>query len=174
MPSLTLESTCGEAVEKLKASGASCLAVCDANGKAIGIMPATDLMTRLAKRKVTLSDNVAYICLKVFRSVSGHMPVSELARVLGRYPNAVVNSKNGKPRCVSSADLVQFMGQQMGGAQAKEEVKEAPKTSEVPSGNEETPAEGEKKEGKQMQIAGLGLFAAAASGAAWMYMRNKE
>jgi predicted transcriptional regulator len=131
MPSLTLESTCGEAVEKLKASGASCLAVCDANGKAIGIMPATDLMTRLAKRKVTLSDNVAYICLKVFRSVSGHMPVSELARVLGRYPNAVVNSKNGKPRCVSSADLVQFMGQQMGGAQAKEEVKEAPKTSEV-------------------------------------------
>jgi CBS domain containing-hemolysin-like protein len=78
MPSLTLESTCGEAVEKLKASGASCLAVCDANGKAIGIMPATDLMTRLAKRKVTLSDNVAYICLKVFRSVSGHMPVSEL------------------------------------------------------------------------------------------------
>jgi hypothetical protein len=119
MPSLTLESTCGEAVEKLKASGASCLAVCDANGKAIGIMPATDLMTRLAKRKVTLSDNVAYICLKVFRSVSGHMPVSELARVLGRYPNAVVNSKNGKPRCVSSADLVQFMGQQMGGVKPK-------------------------------------------------------
>jgi hypothetical protein len=146
----------------MKASGATCLVVCDAAGKAIGIMPATDLMTRLTKRKVTLSDNISYICLKVFRSVSGHIPVSELARVLGRYAHAVVNSKNGKPRTVSSAELVQFMGHQMEGGLPKEEAKEAKEEAK------------EAKEGKQMQIAGLGLFAAAASGAAWMYMKNKE
>jgi len=158
----------------MKASGATCLVVCDPAGKAIGIMPATDLMTRLTKRKVTLSDNISYICLKVFRSVSEHIPVSELARVLGRYAHAVVNSKNGNPRTVSSAELVQFMGHQMEAGLPQEEAKEAPKESEAETKESATVEEAPKGEGKQMQIAGLGLFAAAASGAAWMYMKNKE
>lgn len=155
----------------MKASGATCLVVCDAAGKAIGIMPATDLMTRLTKRKVTLSDNISYICLKVFRSVSGHIPISELARVLGRYAHAVVNSKNGKPRTVSSAELVQFMGHQMEDGQPQEEAKEAPKEAEAATKESATVEESPK--GDKMPIVGLGLFAAAASGAAWMYMKNK-
>jgi hypothetical protein len=134
-------------------------------------MPATDLMTRLTKRKVTLSDNIAYICLKKFRCVSGHIPVNELARILGRYAHVVVNSKNGKPRTVSSADLLQFMGCEMeGGQAAQEEAKETPKDAET----QETEPAVVEGSGYTKVAAPVALFAAAASGAAWLWMKKKE
>jgi predicted transcriptional regulator len=85
------------------------LVVCDEKNKALGILPASELMTRLTKKKVVLTDTIEKIYLQKFRQVSDNMPVSELARILGRYAQAVVHSANGKPRAVSSSDLVNFI-----------------------------------------------------------------
>lgn len=139
-------------------------------------MPASELMTRLTRRKVTLSDSIQGICLRKFRRAGPTIPVSELARVLGRYPYAVVESKNGKPRTVCSNDLVQYMAAAMqdekkSEPQAQAEAKEAKEASATP--NEEAPAANGASAGP-LKLASLGLFAAAASGAAWWFMKKNK
>jgi len=66
-------------------------------------------MYRLSKKKVGLNDKVFQIALKKFRKVDNSMPLNELVRVLVRAPYAIIKSKSGKDRIVTSADMTDFI-----------------------------------------------------------------
>jgi len=85
------------------------LVVLEKDGSLAGVLPATDLMVRLTKGKVTSTDPITKIYLKRYRQVGDAMPVSELARVLTRAKYAIINSVSGKPVAVISRDVLTFM-----------------------------------------------------------------
>lgn len=68
------------------------------------------LMSKLANRKVTVSDPISKVMTREFRNMSSEMPVSELARVLERQNFVFVDSTH----IVSSYDVLEFMREKSG------------------------------------------------------------
>lgn len=52
--------------------------------KVVGMLTSSVLMTKLATKKVTMSDSISKVMIKDFRNMSSSMPIPELARVLER------------------------------------------------------------------------------------------
>ena len=93
----------------MKDTKSDVLVVLEKDGSLAGVLPATDLMVRLSKGKVTSTDAITKIYLRRYRQVSDDMPLSELARVLTRAKYAIINSVSGKPVAVTSRDVLDFM-----------------------------------------------------------------
>jgi len=146
----------------MKANNTSYIMVCDENGECAGVLTATELLYRISKHKIKLEDPVFKITNKKFRRLGPDMPLNELNRVLARAPYAIIkDSSSGKPRLVTSADMVHFIT----------------KGSSAPAKQEEKNTE-EKKTEEQKDNSGTYMKVAAVLamgiGAAAYFMKKKN
>lgn len=74
-------------------------------GDLVGMLTTQLLMSKLANRKVEVTDVVSSIMTRDFRNMSSEMPLSELTRVLERQNFVFVDSTS----IVSSYDVLEFM-----------------------------------------------------------------
>lgn len=73
------------------------------------MITSTILMSKLANKKVSSSDEIGRIMTKDFRNMSSSMPLSELSRVLERQNFVFVDSAH----VVSNQDLLNFMSDKL-------------------------------------------------------------
>lgn len=115
------------------------LAISNEQGECMGVITQNELMYRLSKKKVGLNDKVFQIALKKFRKVDNSMPLNELVRVLFRAPYAIVKSKNGKDRIITSADMTEFISADISPPTPVKEEEAAPVKEEAAPVKEEVP-----------------------------------
>lgn len=99
--------TINDAMNLFKSEGKSEFPCKNDEGKIIGVLTTTMLMSKLNKMKVTLSDTIknCMVQMKNVRLMSSGMPVFELSRVLERENFVIVDDKF----VVTSQDVLDFM-----------------------------------------------------------------
>ena len=107
---LYTNNTCREAIDLMKSKSFDQFPVRNAEkGLTVGMVKLNDLSTKLANKKVKMSDPVTDVMNKDFRTMSSKMPVSELARIFERKNFVFVDDKY----IVSNYDLLAFMSDRM-------------------------------------------------------------
>lgn len=81
---LQLSTTCEEAINLMRLKGFDQFPVKDSSGKTFGVLTANNLLTRLGKRQVQMSDSIRKCCVRDLRHVSSDVKLSELVRILQR------------------------------------------------------------------------------------------
>jgi cystathionine beta-synthase len=107
-PAMFLDSsvTCGEAIKQIKNNSFDQFPVKDSQtGELLGMVTSTVLMSKLANKKVQLTDKITDVMTKEFRRMSSSMPLSELSRVLERQKFVLVDEKF----IASPYDVLDFM-----------------------------------------------------------------
>lgn len=64
---MSVDSLCGDAARIMRETASDVLVVLEKDGSLAGVLPATDLMVRLSKGKVTSNDPITKIYLKRYR-----------------------------------------------------------------------------------------------------------
>jgi len=101
--------TCKDAIDEIQKHSFDQFPVKNGEGNVIGMVTSTMLMSKLSKKKVTLSDTIKLVLVKEFRNVSSTIPLHELGRILTRNNYVFVD---GKYIC-SNFDLLNFMKEKM-------------------------------------------------------------
>ena len=101
--------SCKDAIALMKKHSFDQFPVRSDEGKTVGMVKLSDLVTRLTMKKLTMADPVAGVMNKDFRNMSSSMPLSELARIFERQNFVFVDDKY----IVSNFDLLSFMSDKM-------------------------------------------------------------
>lgn len=81
---LRMDVTCEEAINMMRSKGFDQFPVKEMNGVTFGVLTATNLLTRLGKRQVKLSDPIRKCVVRDLRHVSSDVTLNELVRILNR------------------------------------------------------------------------------------------
>jgi len=81
---LTVGTTCEEAIHHMRTKGFDQFPVKGEDGQTYGVLTATNLLTRLGKNQLTLSDPIKRAVVKDLRRVSKAVKLNELVRILQR------------------------------------------------------------------------------------------
>jgi len=90
---LRTTTTCEEAINLMRAKGFDQFPVKDENNNIYGVMSATNLLTRLGKNQLKLSDPIKRACARDLRKVSLSVKLNELVRILQRNSYVLVDNK---------------------------------------------------------------------------------
>ena len=85
--------TCGEAIKKIQETGFDQFPVRNDQGKTVGVLTDKNLMARLAKNQVKLTDSIQKCVVRDIRQVSIGVTLNELSRILVRNSFVLVEDK---------------------------------------------------------------------------------
>jgi len=90
---LTVSTTCAEAVDMMRCSNFDQFPVKDASGAIMGVLSSKDLLGRLYKNQLQMSDTIERAVVRQLRRISGDITLNEVARVMTRNTFALVDDK---------------------------------------------------------------------------------
>ena len=97
---VTKETTCKEAIEKLKASRVSQLIVVDEKGAVLGAVTSATLTTKIVTGNIKLDEPVTRVLFKLFRKVTKDTILGLASRILEKDPFLVVVNEDESPETV--------------------------------------------------------------------------
>jgi hypothetical protein len=90
---LSITTTCGDAMNLMRQRGFDQFPVKDESGKTYGVLTAQNLLTRLGKNQVTLTDSIKRATVRDLRKVSLGVQLNELVRILQRNSFVLIDDK---------------------------------------------------------------------------------
>jgi len=118
---LHMTTTCEEAINLMRQKGFDQFPVKEMDGRTFGVLTANNLLTRLGKRQVKLSDPIRKCVVRDLRHVSSNVKLNELVRILQRNSFVLIEDKffitfedifdvlNPKPANVSQQEVNKMM-----------------------------------------------------------------
>ena len=100
-----LNTTCGEAIKLMKATNFDQFPVKGDDGSVIGVLTEKNLLARLSKQQVSLSDSIKRAVIRDIRHVTKETSLNELSRILCRNSFVLVEGKY----FVTSADILDMI-----------------------------------------------------------------
>jgi cystathionine beta-synthase len=111
-------TTCKEAIDLMRAKGFDQFPVKEEDGNIYGVLTATNLLTRLGKNQLQLTDPIKRAVVRDLRHVSLGVPLNELVRILNRNSFVLIDNQF----FVTFSDVFDVMMQSQEGPSVKAQI----------------------------------------------------